>query len=382
MKKTLIIVLMAVITLASCTKRENSASSSRTIGFQTAAYATRAGIEGTEFPTTETFGVYAWAEGSLGEYFMPNALVSYGADDLWTAAGTYYWPQDVTIDFFGYYPYGMQGLTVGQKEISYSDIDVEASQEDVMYSSKSVGYGYNPDGTHRGIDGSAGVPILFHHALGKVEVEARAAYDHYEATDGSVYDWEVTVNSITVEDFFHKGSATFTLAEEPTEGLVDWVKPTDEAQNRVWTNDGDKTLISNEPKVLLPTGKDDEGEYIYVNLLPEFFVLPQAVTEPERDEDGWPLPGQKIHRVTLDATIITKLDGEQILRESHAIRTAYLWLEDIPAWQINFRTIYRLVVYPLGPGHGPGPDYDNPVITFDPAVADWEYKTVFTTIIL
>ncbi len=380
MKKTTIILLAALLTLAACTKTEKRSDKSG-ISFNPAALMTRAGIDGPEFPTSETFGVYAWTPLADDGVFMPNERVSYNpTDGTWKASGTYYWPNKVVIDFFGYYPYGMSELTATPDVITYTDYDVEAAQQDAMYSSKAAGYGYNPDGTYAGIDGSKGVPIIFHHALGKVQVDARAAYDHIVEPDGSVYDWTVTLNSITISDFYKKGGAVFTIEDEPKEGIVEWTKPADEDGNHVWTNDGAKTLIFNEPKVLLPTGKNDEGEYNYVNVLPEFFVLPQAVTEPERDERGWPIPGQQIHRVTIDVTIVTKLNGEELIRESHSIRTAYLYMDEIPAWQINYRTIYRLVVYPLGPGYGP--DTDRPVITFDPAVADWEYLTATTTIVL
>ena len=116
-----------------------------------------------------------------------------------------------------------------------------------------------------------------------------------------------------------------------------------------------------------------------VNVLPEFFVLPQPVDEPERDEEGRILPGQQIHKVTANITVTTYLDGDKLIRETYD-RSAYMYLEDIPAWQINHRIHYLLIIYPLGPGIGP--DTERPVITFDPAVADWDYVTVTTSIIL
>ena len=370
MRKAALIALAAAAALVSCTKHESRVPAAE-ISFQTAAYSTKAGIDGPEFPKDQTFGVYAWAEGTInGGYFMDNERIGYGDDGLWKAEHTYYWPTDVTIDFWGYYPYGMSGLTVGADAISYSDIDVEASQTDILYSSKAVGYGYNPDGKGRGLDGSTGVPILFHHALGKVVVDARTAYDHAEEADGSVYDWEVTVNNVTLSDYFYRGGATFTLAEEPSEGVVPFIKPTDEDGNDVWTSDGAKTFATNNPEVRLNSEQA-------VTILPEFFVLPQTIIEPEKDEDGFVIPGQKIQRISLDLTVTTTLNGEHLF-DQHFTRSAYLWLEDLPAWEINYRTRYLIIIYPLGYQ----PSGDMPVITFDPAVADWDYKTVSTTIVL
>ena len=76
-------------------------------------------------------------------------------------------------------------------------------------------------------------------------------------------------------------------------------------------------------------------------------------------------------------TVTTTLNGEHLF-DQHFTRSAYLWLEDLPAWEINYRTRYLIIIYPLGYQ----PSGDMPVITFDPAVADWDYKTVSTTIVL
>ena len=102
MRKAAIIAIAAAAALVSCTKHESRVPAAE-ISFQTAAYSTKAGIDGPEFPKDQTFGVYAWAEGTInGGYFMDNERIGYGDDGLWKAEHTYYWPTDVTIDFWGY----------------------------------------------------------------------------------------------------------------------------------------------------------------------------------------------------------------------------------------------------------------------------------------
>ena len=357
--------------LAACTKTDKKGSSSA-ICFQTAAYATRAGIDGTVFPTSEVFGVYAWASGNPDGFFMNNEKVAYDGEGKWVSENEFFWIYKQTIDFIGYYPYNMPEVSVGKDEIKYTAMDVEARQIDAMYSSRATGYAYNPDGSYAGVDGSAGVPILFHHALGKVVIDARTAYDHIEEADGTKYDWNVTVNSITVSDFYKKGDATFTIKDEPADGIVGWNKPADAEGFNVWTNDGAKTAISNRPAALL-------NRETPVNVLPEFFVLPQVVVKPEVDENGHIIPGQHIHKVTVNITVETLLNGAHLISETYD-RSAYMYLDEIPAWQINYRNRYLLIIYPLGPGIGP--DTERPIITFDPAVADWDYVTVTTSIIL
>ncbi|MBO5634368.1 MAG: fimbrillin family protein [Bacteroidales bacterium] len=357
-RKVILSASALAIAFASCTKNEMPGTDGRQIAFQTASYATRVGIEGTVFPTSESFGVYAWAEGTIGDYFMDNERISYNSvDGVWRPSTTYYWPKNTTIDFEGFYPYGLSGVKVAADKITYSGYDVEAGQQDVMYSSKSVGYGDNPDGSGQGIDGSNGVPIIFHHALSKVTVMAQLAFDRMEEEDGTVYEWELVVNKATIHDFYKKGGAEFTLASEPSVGIVEWNKPLDLDSNRVWTNDGALTSMSASDPVTIKT---EEASVI----IPEFFTLPQAL-----DSLG--------HRqtVSVEFTLKTKRNGVEFLSEN-LTKSARLYLEEIPAWEINHKIIYTLLFSPveLGPGGRPS------VITFDPAVDDWEVINASTVI--
>ena len=358
MNKHIVIALVGAILIPSCTKVNIIGRQGAAVAFQTASYASRAGIEGSEFPADDAFAVVAWAEGTIdGGFFMDHERISYYPDSrLWMSGQPIYWPQDVPVDFFGYYPYGMKdAMDITATTVAYNGIDVEAGQQDVMYSSKAVGYGYNPDGKGPGIDGSAGVPILFHHALSKVQVEAYPAFTHREEADGTVYDWSITVNSCTISSFYRKGGAQFTLAAEPAEGMVEYVKPVDAEGFCVWTNDGTTASHSSNVPVELV------GEEPLV-ILPQFFTLPQAI-------------GKEFQRISVDITIKTRRNGEDFLSENMS-RSAFIWLEDVPAWEINHYIIYRLVIGPIGTGPAGQPA----VVSFDPAVADWDVITVSTPI--
>ena len=78
MKKLFAIVLSAALLTVACTKVQVN-HAQREVSFQTASYITKVGIDGTVFPTTETFGAYAWAAGTVGTYFMDNEQVSYNS---------------------------------------------------------------------------------------------------------------------------------------------------------------------------------------------------------------------------------------------------------------------------------------------------------------
>ena len=202
--KKVIIMLAAALAFAACSKVEiNKPNHDSLISFQTAQYLTKA-VTGTVVPTTETFGTYAWTAGTTGEYFMNNVKVAF-ASNAWNPVTPYYWPKDQTVDFFSYYPYGMQGLTVGKDTIRYAGIDFAANQMDIMYADKAVGYYDNDDDVDDGVNAYKGVPTYFRHAGCKVKFVVVLGYDKkidttHTATgiDSTITKWEVTLQPCPV----------------------------------------------------------------------------------------------------------------------------------------------------------------------------------------
>lgn len=103
-------------------------------------------VTGTVFPTTETFGTYAWTAGTTGAFFIENKEVSF-ANGVWTTATPYYWPKGQSVDFFSYYPFNPAGNVpqVQDNKLTYSDIDFSTTQVDLMYADKAVAYTDNAD---------------------------------------------------------------------------------------------------------------------------------------------------------------------------------------------------------------------------------------------
>ncbi len=373
MKRILFILLAASVLAVSCAKVSvNSTSAQREISFVTAtAGMSKAGIEGTVFPTTETFGAYAWSSSSLGAYFMDNEKVSYNATTSeWKPSSTYYWPKNATVDFTCYYPYNMSGVTIEPSKISYSGIDVEAGQTDIMYGDKAVGYSDNVDEATDGTNSYTGVPVVFHHALAKVRVIIELAYNHKKEDDGTVTDWEVSINGASIDNFYKAGNCQLSLAADPSTGIVPWDKPKDADGNFVWTADGSTTSISGSASsISITPGNQYE-------LISEFFVLPQAL-----------VPGKQ--SVSVNMSVKTIRNGSPFLYETFT-KSADLYLLSLPAWNMNQITTYKLVVAPAagaGNGGNPGtpvdpnnPDLSDAVITFDPSVDGWDNVGVITTI--
>jgi len=377
MKHFGLIVLSFALLAVSCAKTER-ASVPHEITFKTANYATKAGITGTVFPTTETFSAYAWAEGTIGDYFMDNETISFDGSQ-WKASSVYYWPKNTTVDFFCYYPTRMSGITVTENMIQYSNIDVQANPLDIMYSDKAVGFTENTDDVEDdAASGYTGVPIIFRHAMSKIRLNAVLVYNHKQESDGTVTDWEVTLNSARIGNIFQRGDCILTLASSPAVGLVGWEKPQDADGNYVWTVTDSTTFTT--PNYLAQAVNMRPG--VVEELVPEMFVLPQTLDR-----------GRQF--VTLNMTIKTKRNGVDFLSETFDV-AANLYVPELSAWQMNHVITYQLNISPTssnGKGGNPGdptdpsnpvdpndPDLTDAVITFDPAIDGWDAVDVVAKI--
>lgn len=376
MKHFGIIALSVALLATSCVKTE-VLPASREITFQTASYATKAGITGTTFPTTETFSAYAWADGTIGAYFMDNETISYSGGE-WKPSSVYYWPKNTTVDFFCYYPTNMPGIAVDKDVITYTNFDVQATPLDIMYSDKAVGFTDNVDDIEDdAASGYTGVPIIFRHALSKICLNAVLVYNHKEEADGTVTDWEVTLNSARIGGIFQRGNCTLNLASSPSTGLVGWEKPQDANGNYVWSVSDSTTFTTGNYLASALTMSPG----VMVNLVPEIFVLPQTLDNHQF--------------VALNMTIKTKRNGVDFLSETFDV-VANLYVPELTAWQMNHVITYQLNVSPTtsnGKGGNPGdptdpsnpvdpsdPDLTDAIITFDPAIDGWDAVDVVAKI--
>ncbi len=380
MKKLIIFLSIAAVMASACTKVvSSSVENGNQISFQTVAgLNTKADITGTAFPTTETFSTYAWAEGTVGEYFMDNVTIEYKtADKMWKPQETFYWPKNTTVDFISYYPTGLSGITVEKNKITYSGIDVSSLQKDIMYADKAVGFSDNKDLVDDSISGFTGVPTIFRHALAKVNFKVALTYKYKKEDDGTETSWKVTVNSAKLSGVYTKGGCELKLASAPTVGVIGWDKPA----GNVWTPEGAASDINGSL-----TGDIDAGTlYQAVDTV---YVLPQALADNQQ-------------KVTMNVTVETTRNGAAFLKETFDI-SANIKLDAIPAWEMNHVYTYILRFAPTAsngnggnpidpptdpsdPNYPGGVDPNNPnlsdaIITFDPAVDGWENVGIVASI--
>jgi len=352
MKKYFFLTVAVLAALASCAKVDvTGTQDDKPISFRVARYSqTKANDDYKTDYKDVPFGAYSWYKGvsaSDNTTFMTNEKVTYNATgNEWLPSTTYYWPKSGSLDFICYSPYSAdtQTFSIGEDRIAISGYTV--GTDDLMYGDKAVGLTDNRDTYNYN-----GVPVLFHHALAQVSFAVKAAYLQKTADTGDVTKWEITVNSVGLEGVRTTGDLTLAL-----DGAA-WKTP----ENKVWTPSDDKKDITldNENQKVLTAEAQPVGQAM--------LVLPQLL------ENG--------PQIVLNLTIKTYRDtGEGfklVLTENKIDVKGNLWLRDLPQWGINQQITYTLAIAPTRGSGGSQPDPEDPdlkdaVITFDPAVADWQ----------
>ena len=353
---------VAVMAMAACSKTEVNGPKVNMIGFQP-VNSIETKVTGSVFPTTETFGTYAWTAGTTGEYFIENKEVSF-TNGVWTTETPYYWPKNQSVDFFSYYPYNATGAVpvVSKTKINYNNVNFESTQLDIMYADKAVAFTDNADQVQDDAQSAlTGVPTFFRHAGAKVKINVILGVNEKTETDGTVNKWEVTLKSVVLTGLYIQGSCELTLSNETATGLVAWNKPTD----NVWTNNS----VTNDQ-----TNEMYRSRQVYnlvpnqgVEAIPTFYVLPQTLTAGQQrinlvfDVDSY----RKAPGATEFVKVLTQTD----IAAATDLRINTSDLNQILAWQMNQNIVYNITIGPAGKQ-----------ITFDPAIADWENKTVSTNI--
>lgn len=415
MKKSLIIIAAALLSLAACSKvtmGEGNADE-HAISFQVANYVqTKADDQASPVKfSNEDFGTYAWYnaddESQMHVPFMVNEQVTFDeANNWWTTDRPYYWPKLGTLDFISYSPYRpAQTVTVtpegtaggqgdGQEQgepqtetryypeitensIAWTDFYVDSYQVDLMYSDKAVGQREtSKKDTYTSVSGVNGVPTLFHHALARLHFGIRATFlDDATENRKATTTWEVYVQAVRLLYVNQLGSLSLTLNENDGKS---WVLPTTEEGYHVWNLGGYYPNIH-----LLATnsqgGSDDQTipglalttDAQELNAEP-LYVIPQILKASD-DSTQDVFYGQKLE---VQLTIVTHLPGKDdngnplFIREDITRSWDLAAISSLPAWEMNQDITYVINIKPTANITTPE-DPQDVKITFDPAVNDW-----------
>ena len=352
MKKLIIISLAALVALCACTKNEIAEGAKKEVTFSVATFSGQTKADPADYADNYAdipFGTYAWfygeEDGAQAQSFMEDETVSYTGSE-WKPSLTYYWPKSGSIDFISYSPKSIsEYVTVTEESINIGEADKEYIVEhmsaiDVMYADKAVAQTKNIDTYYYN-----GVPTLFRHALAKINVNVKTAYDKKVMKEGEdETKWAITVTDLAIENYYKKG--TVELGLNSSDNI--WNLPTD----AVWTPAGD---LVEKQSFTLPT--DATISQTTKPFVQDYFVLPQTL-----DQD---------QTIEVTVTIVTTLPNGKTITETGVKLSALMSTDDLKAWQMNKQISYDLTIIPASSDD----DGDPVAILFDPAVKDWEDAT-------
>ena len=222
--KKIMIIAAAVAAMAACTKSTVVYEDSTEIGISPVNYNTTkldyGPIKGTEYPTSEDFGVFAYhttddagtnyteGTGTLSLY-LDNVGFTYRQDGQWGGKATsYYWPRTGSLYFAGYSP-----LEADIQNVILSNADNRAATTTMNFTNFTQGAYHYSDGTgaqddNRMVDlmwfdltstsANTGAPaVTFRHALSYLTFAFSANVDNI-----------FTVESVTLKQVNANGSFT------------------------------------------------------------------------------------------------------------------------------------------------------------------------------
>ena len=173
------IILAAAAVTASCTKNTVDLPYGGAISFAPVAEkSTKASIEGTTYPTAESFAVSAYHGGS--DAYFEDLVASYNSSiTLWETSTAEYWPLAGSLTFNAYSPSSASGVSITSAGVTATGYTVQNAAQmttDLCYGSYTVAdCASHPES----------VPLQFSHALTQVVFRVKAA-SYYENTSLSM----------------------------------------------------------------------------------------------------------------------------------------------------------------------------------------------------
>lgn len=362
MKKLLFLAAIAGVALVGCAQNSEETpapESKQEISFEVAKYKASETRAEVDYPTSVPFGTFAYYEGSLAEghhVWMDNVKIIYKpiGTGIWSAEkDQYLWPSQGHLDFISYSPYNSDKTAASVPQISDSDIqqtlkynefEVDAANPiDLLYSRKAMQQTSNTQ-----IYGFLGVPTLFHHALAKMTFMVKALrLDNSVSSPGNVTTWEVTVNSIVIENIYNKGSLTLNCVNDHASGktTVDWHNANTSAN--VWTNTSATTSKEWSVDQVLTTTASVYGAGTSTEAK-DYFILPQILLDNQQ-------------KITVNYTIKTTAPNGQTGTVTYSTAKYFNEFTSVDNWEIGKNIIYTIDIDPAGDE-----------IHFAPKVVDWE----------
>lgn len=194
MRKRVIILLMGAALGAACTKSTIDLND-RSIAFApVASKTTKAIIEGASYPTSESFKVNAYLDGT-DAYFLNQTARYSPSYELWETDESQYWPLDGSLSFHAYSPASVSGVSLSADGFSATGYTIQTNTQmttDLCYASATVADCSNHPES---------VPLQFTHALAQVVFRVKAA-GYYSTAQNAV---ALSLTSLSLNGIYSVG---------------------------------------------------------------------------------------------------------------------------------------------------------------------------------
>ena len=179
---------------AACTKSTIDLND-RSIAFApVASKTTKAIIEGASYPTSESFKVNAYLDGT-DAYFLNQTARYSPSYELWETDESQYWPLDGSLSFHAYSPASVSGVSLSADGFGATGYTIQTNAQmttDLCYASATVA-----DCS----DHPQSVPLQFSHALSQVVFRVKAAA-YYGTAQSSV---AISMTSLSLSGIYSVG---------------------------------------------------------------------------------------------------------------------------------------------------------------------------------
>ena len=355
MKKLFVAIAAVALTLsASCTKADPEEASTGKISFNVASYvpATKADSYASLVGETTTFKSKAFLHavgvegvqnffGTDGETITANDATNPSA---WLPSHDYYWPKssESYINFVSWYD-NSTTPDVTETSITWTNRTI-AANDNIMWADEAWRFNQNnTPGTYKKDAVTEGVPTLFHHALAKLAIKAKAEKVQGGTAAENKTTWDVTLENIKITNTSNVGTLTLTNTD-----------PTNTKTTVAYTGTGTDNVPAWAPGAAADVTMNNTSPLTteFVNVLEEQSVLPQTLNANAK--------------LTFVLHIITKYDSTQYSEEKIPVEVVLntLGTNPITAWEMNTKYTYNIIVNP-----------ETTVVKFDPAVVDWVEDT-------
>ena len=350
--KKLLFIAAAVAAMAACTKVETvNSNPDKKITFQTATYAaqTRANVSVLGDFTSFTSKAFLHADGyenitqdffgASGETISPDNTSN---PTYWAPSHDYYWPKssESYINFIAWHDHnGDAPTTATETALSWANY-VVAVDDNLLFADEAWRF---KDNDHDEFDMDSvteGVPMLFHHALAKLTIKAKA-----KTVSKNGNTWAILLDTLKLAGVYNTGTLSLTNADPTTANTrVAWTN----AAGNVWSSPSNATTVTMLER-LTSTGSETNPGALTTTatvMLDEQSVLPQTLSNA--------------HELTVVYTIFNTVNG----RTTKERLATSIKLTDfdgsISAWEMNKKITYTIVIDP-----------ETTLVKLDPAVEEW-----------